>query len=157
MRSIIVYYSLEGNTEYVANIIKEGTDADILRLEVKKEYPKGGLKKFLWGGKSAVMAETPDLQPYDFNADDYDTVIFGFPVWAGTITPPIRSFVKENDLSGKHISAFACQAGSGGEKAFARLEELLNTRLENKLILNDPKSRPSTENEKAIKEFAEKL
>ncbi len=31
MRDLIVYYSLEGNTEYVVNRIKEKTGADTLR------------------------------------------------------------------------------------------------------------------------------
>lgn len=42
------------------------------------------------------MAETPELEPYEFDTDAYDRFVFGFPVWAGNITPPIRSFVKDN-------------------------------------------------------------
>ena len=98
MKTLIVYYSLEGNTEYAANKIAEVCEFDTLRLVPVKEYPASGFKKFFWGGKSAVMAETPELEPYMFDADSYDRIVFGFPVWAGNVTPPIRTFVKENDL-----------------------------------------------------------
>ena len=82
MNTLIVYYSLEGNTEYAAKKIAAETGADLLRLEPVKAYPSGKVSKFVWGGKSAVMAETPELQPYQFRPEAYDRIIFGFPVWA---------------------------------------------------------------------------
>ncbi len=38
MRDLIVYYSLERNTEYVVDRIKEKTGADTLRLVPKRAY-----------------------------------------------------------------------------------------------------------------------
>ena len=115
MKTLIVYYSLEGNTAYAADRIAYLTGADTLRINPVKEYPRDGFRKFLWGGKSALMSETPKLEAYIFDQVKYDRIIFGFPVWAGSITPPIRTFIRENDLKGKHIAAFACQSGSGAE------------------------------------------
>ena len=71
MKTLIVYYSLEGNTEYAASRIAAAAGADLLRIEPAKQYPDKGFKKFFWGGKSAVMAETPDLKPYAFEPEDY--------------------------------------------------------------------------------------
>ena len=158
MRTLIVYYSLEGNTAYAADKIASVIGADILRIEPVKNYPDKGFRKFFWGGKSAVMAETPKLQPYDFNAEDYERIVFGFPVWAGNVTPPIRTFVRENRLDGKRIAAFASQSGSGAEKAFDRLKKALGIdSLEAELVLIDPKVKPSAENDRKIKEFCAKL
>lgn len=158
MKTIIVYYSLEGNTEYAAEKIAGMIGADLLRISPKKAYPSSGFRKFIWGGKSAVMGETPELEPYSFNADAYERVIFGFPVWAGNITPPIRTFIKENDLRGKTVAAFACQSGNGAEKAFEKLRACIGTdRLEAEMILIDPKEKPSEENERKIRTFCEKM
>lgn len=158
MKSIIVYYSLEGNTDYAADKLAAELGADTLRIEPVKTYPSSGFRKFLWGGKSAVMAETPELQPYDFNADAYDRIIFGFPVWASNVAPPIRTFVKENELKGKRIAAFACQSGSGAEKAFGKLKAALRIdALEAELVLIDPKEKPSAENKQKMKAFCEGL
>ena len=158
MKTLIVYYTLEGNTHYAAKKIASLLDADMLRIKPVKTYPRKGFRKFLWGGKSAVMAETPELEPYTFDASAYDRIVFGFPVWAGNVTPPLRTFIKENDLSGKRFAAFACQSGAGAEKAFEKLKTALGIReLDAELVLIDPKAKPDPINEKKISGFCGKL
>ena len=158
MKTIIVYYSLEGNTDYAAKRIASELKADLLRLEPEKAYPDSGFKKFFWGGKSAVMAETPKLCSYAFNASEYDRIVFGFPVWASNVAPPIRTFVKENDPDGKRIAAFACESGAGAEKAFVKLKAALGIdAFEAELILIDPMTRPSEENDRKLRSFCSKL
>ena len=92
MKKAIIYYSMSGNTDYVANYIAEKTNSDLIRIEPKKEYPNKGFIKFLWGGKSAIMGETPPLEKYEFDSDLYDYLVIGTPVWASSFTPPIRTF-----------------------------------------------------------------
>ena len=160
MKTLIVYYSLEGNTAFTAEKLAEGLGAELLRLEPEKEYPSSGMKKFFWGGKSAVMGEEPPLKPYVFRGEDWDRIILGFPVWAGTVTPPMRTFVKAHggELAGKPVAAFACQSGAGGEKALKKLAVLLGREsLEAELVLNDPKTRPQPENEEKLAGFIRQL
>ena len=64
MKRVIVYYSLSGNTRFAAEQIARRLGADLLPIAPEKAYPDRGFRKFFWGGKSAVMAETPALQPY---------------------------------------------------------------------------------------------
>ena len=97
MKKLIVYYSLEGNTELIANKLADECALDVLKLVPKKAYSDRGFAKFFWGGKSAVMAEKPELEPYTVDLSQYEEIIIGFPVWAGTITPPIRTFVTDNN------------------------------------------------------------
>lgn len=160
MRTGIVFYSMNGNTAMVAGKLAKGLSADLVEIKPEKTYPDKGFKKFLWGGKSAVMTETPKLMPYAFKADNYDLIVFGFPVWAANVTPPIRSFVKENQsaLHGKKIAAFACQSGTGAEKAFRKLLECLGQeKLEASMILIDPKDRPKPENDQKVDDFIRKI
>ena len=160
MKKAIVYYSMSGNTDYVAKYISEKIEADLIKIEPKKEYPNKGLKKFFWGGKSALMGETPELEKYEFDESKYDLVIFGSPVWASRFAPPIRTFIKENEskLKNKKIAAFTCYSGSGAEKAIEKLKEFLEiNKFETELILIDPKDRKSEEKDKKIDEFCEKI
>ncbi|MBQ6519410.1 MAG: hypothetical protein IJI14_11865 [Anaerolineaceae bacterium] len=160
MKTVIVYYSMSGNCEYTARKIAGSIDADLIRIEPEKAFPDSGFKKFFWGGKSAVMGEMPKLKPYSFDAGKFERVIFGFPVWASNPTPPIRTFIHENlaALKGKRLAAFVCCSGGGADKALQKLKKQLNAEeLEAELILIDPKEKPSTENEQAIKDFCEKL
>ncbi len=160
MKTAVVYYSMSGNCESVARTVARTLGADTVRIEPEKAYPDSGFKKFFWGGKAALMSESPALKPYQFDATAYDLVIFGFPVWAGSPTPPIRSFINENAdaLKGKKFAAFACQSGSGAEKALAKLKAIPGIgSLEAELILVDPKDKPSPEKDKAIADFCAKL
>ena len=157
MKTLIVYYSMGGNTAYAAEKIANRTGADLLRLEPVKAYPDSGFRKFFWGGKSAVMAEKPKLKPYAFDADQYDTIVFGFPVWAGNITPPIRTFLHEHPMPSARYAAFACQSGSGAERAFEKLKGCLGHDLSATLILIDPKDKPDPAKDLQIDEFCDLL
>ncbi|MBQ5998891.1 MAG: hypothetical protein IJL70_05410 [Treponema sp.] len=160
MKKLIVYYSMEGNTHYIAEKMAEKLSADLLRLVPKKAYIDKGFAKFIWGGKSAVMAEKPKLMPYSVDFSLYDEIIIGFPIWASTITPPIRTFVCDNlnELKEKKISVYACQAGNGAEKAMAKLQALLGIEeFKATAVFIDPKTRPSEKNDKILSEFCNKI
>ena len=160
MKTLIVCYSLNGNSAWIAEQLAARAGADVLRIEPVKAYPEKGLGKFLHGGRSAMAGASPELRPYTFDADAYERVVFGFPVWASRFTPPIRTFIRENReaLRGKKLAAFTCQAGSGAEKALAQLKEELGiAAFEAEAVFIDPKTKPSEENERKLEEFAAKL
>jgi hypothetical protein len=51
-------------------------------------------------GKLTEIAETRR------NPLDYDLIVIAQPVWAGSPTPAIRTYLKKNDLSGKKLALF---------------------------------------------------
>ena len=158
MKAIVVYYSMDGNSKHVAEEIAAYTGADICRLEPVKDYPKGNVTKYIWGGKSAVFGEKPKLVPYDFSSEEYDIIIIGTPIWAGNCAPPINTFISENKLPQKKIALYACSSGGGSEKCFERLsKELLNTKLTGTLELIDPLTKKNEDNSRKIKEFCNKI
>lgn len=160
MKTAIVYYSMSGNCLYAAKSAARRIGADLIRIEPEKAYPDSGFRKFFWGGKSAVMGDRPALLPYDFNAEMYDRVIFCFPVWAGNVTPPIRTFISENldSLKGKKLAAIVCHSGGGAEKSLMKLKALLGTgELEAELDLVDPRDRSDSSKDKAIEDFCREL
>ena len=161
MKKLIVYYSLEGNSQYIAEKLAErlGSDSDVLRLVPKKAYLDKGFAKYFWGGKSAVMGEKPELEPYSVDFSLYDEIIIGFPVWASTFAPPVRTFVFENKekLQEKKISVYACQAGGGAEKAISKLKNFLGiSAFSATAIFIDPKTKPSEKNDNIFDEFCNK-
>lgn len=160
MGTVIVYYSMLGNSKMVAERIAEKLGADILRIEPDKAYPDKGAKKFLWGGKSAVMGEMPILKPYEFDASGYDKIIIGFPVWASRPAPPINTFLNDQKekIRGKKIAVFACQSGNGAQKAFERIKKQIGIEeFKAELILIDPKTRVDAGNDGKIDSFCEMI
>ena len=155
MKTTVVFYSMGGNTRLAAERIADSLGAALLEIRPKKAYPDSGLRKFLWGGKSAVMGETPALEPYSFDAES-ERVIFGFPVWASSVAPPLRTFIEANRaaLGGKRLAAFACQAGSGGDKALGKRRVFLGAeKLHAELILTDRRGDGPDESEGQIAAF----
>lgn len=124
MRTIIIYYSLDGNTEFVARKVAQDLNASLLKLEPEKEYPKGSVSKYVWGGKSVVFGEKPRLKPYNFQKEMYDVIILATPIWASGFTPPIRSFLTTNDLINKKIGLISCSAGGDTQKCRQQILEL---------------------------------
>ena len=158
MKTLIVYYSLEGNTQWAAERIAANLDADTLRLVPKAAYPDKGFKKFLFGGKSAVMKETPELEPYEVDMAQYERIILATPVWAGTMAPPLRAFLQKEDLTGKQLALVASSMGGSPGRTFENIKALLGvTEDVPTLSLRDPKSHPSQANEDALAAFCGKL
>lgn len=159
MKTVVVYYSMSGNTHATAQKIAAALGAELIRLDPVKEYPSKGFRKFIWGGKSAVMGEMPALQPYVFSGD-YDRVIFGSPVWASHIAPPLRTFIHENRdaLQGKRFACFLCCAGGDADKPFLKLQQLLEADgFDARLVLVDPADKHDPQNDEKIAAFCAKL
>lgn len=157
MKTAIVYYSMSGNTERVAEEAAKALNADLVRLVPQKAYPDKGFKKFLWGGKSALMGDRPALEKYDFDGG-YDLVVIGSPVWAGTFAPPLRTFLADNKekLSSSRFAAFLCLGGKNAAKAFEKIKKELPA---SDLVATEFFSDEETDEEKTnkLKDFCKKL
>jgi len=152
MKKSVVFYSLEGNTKFIAQNLAKEIGADILELKPEKEIPKIEPLKHFWGGKQVVMKETPKLKKYDINLADYDTLIIGTPVWSFNFSPPIRTFLKENKIKNKKIILFCTSEGSKG-KTFENLKKELKgnkiiAQIEFQSVLENPE-----ENIKKLEDF----
>lgn len=156
MKSIIVYYSLEGNTDYAAKLLAGELGADLLRLETKVPYPTDN-KKFFAGGKDATLGIEPELMPYTFNADDYDTVVLATPLWAWTFAPPLKTFISGNPLNGKRLAFMVTSGGGNDKKCFAKLHKALGVADVPCLSLIEPLKNKNTDDTARIKEFADKM
>lgn len=124
-RSIIIYYSLEGNTEFAALILQKKTGSDILRLKVANEPSKKGIIKFIHGGRQALSKKIFELIDFDLNPDLYDDIYLMYPVWASTYPPAIKSFLNKVQINNKRIRLIATSAGGDGNKSMDSIESLL--------------------------------
>ncbi|EPF26016.1 hypothetical protein HMPREF1221_01519 [Treponema socranskii subsp. paredis ATCC 35535] len=121
----IVYYSLDGNTDYIARRIAEKTGAKLVRLKTKRAYPRKGFKKFFIGGRDALFGAEPELKaPLPDLAPDRNIVI-GTPVWASRPAPAMNTFLRRAKIDGKHIALFACSGGGQAETCFDKMQVLL--------------------------------
>ena len=150
LKILIVYYSLTGNTKFIAEAIAESINSDILEVKPVKELNAEGGSKYFWGGYQATMKKKPKLKPFDIDPLEYDLIFIGTPVWAWTYSPPIRSFLSKYDLTGKSVALWTCSAGDG-VKAMNRFREALkDTNILGEIRFQEPKQHgPETSREKA--------
>ena len=153
MSTLVLYFSLEGNTKFVAGRIAETLHADTIALNPSKKYPDKGFQKYLWGGKGVLFGEQPELTNDPINLDAYDTIILGTPVWAGSYAPPLNTFLHQYKVEGKRIALFACHGGGGAQKCFQKLKELMpNNEWIGEIDFVDPlKHNPEEHSKKAVK------
>ncbi len=127
-KTLIVYYSLEGHTREIAEIMAKEITAETLELKPLKDISPGALK-YMTGGSQVVKKSTPKLQAYDVDFNDYDLIIIGTPVWAWTYTPAIRTFLTKERIAGKKIALFCTNRGGEGSTLEAMKKELTGNQI----------------------------
>lgn len=108
---LIVYYSYGGNTEQIVNMIQKQKDCDVLKLEPLVPYTKDYQTLVDEEESKMEQEEMVELKPYDIDISKYSKIVLGTPVWWYTMSPVMRSFLKQVDLMGKDVSAVITNGG----------------------------------------------
>ncbi len=97
MRSMVVFYSRNGNSTFVAEKVASelGADAE----EVVDLKNRRGWLGFIRAGYDATRGKETKIEKTQKSPIDYDLIVVGTPVWNSRLTPAIRTYLKENDLS----------------------------------------------------------
>lgn len=104
MKNLVVYYSLSGNTEVVAQEIAKLIEGDLKKIECIKE------PGFVWAALSAMLGMKVKIKPLDFSVEEYDNVFVGGPVWAAKSCTPINTFLDKTDFKNKNVYIFLTQS-----------------------------------------------
>lgn len=111
---LVVYYSLDGNTEFIAHTIANAVGATVLKLQPKKTLKCTGFLKYFIGGMQVIFKKKPELLPYEIKPEDFDILFIGTPVWASSFTPALNTFFSKTRLKDKIIALFCCCEGQNG-------------------------------------------
>lgn len=111
--TLILYFSMGGNTETVANYIHEEIGGDIVKLETVQTYPEDYDELVDYAREEQRDNTRPELETTIENIEQYDTIFLGYPNWWGDMPMPIYSFLDQYDLSNKTIAPFITHGGSG--------------------------------------------
>ncbi len=106
-KTVIIYYSLTGNTKSVSKTLAQSFDAKLIQI---KEVPErtivsayfSGIKRIFSNKKTEIFPVRIDLTPFNY-------VIIGTPVWAWNPTPAIKTFLEKTDFSNKKVILFTTQ------------------------------------------------
>lgn len=124
-RTILIYYSLDSHTHFIAQKIGEQLSCPTIRLVPIKDFSHNKFLKYFWAGKSAAFKEKPPLANKDIDLTLYDTLIIASPVWAENLSSPVRSFLSSYAIENKNIYLIANCSGGPCEKCFSTMKGLL--------------------------------
>ncbi|MBD3164146.1 hypothetical protein GF323_03030 [Candidatus Woesearchaeota archaeon] len=127
MKPLVVYYSRTGTTREAALGIAENLNAEI--EEIKDKKSRKGIRGWLSAGKDAATKNPADITEIKKNPKEYDLVVIGTPVWAGTMAPAIRTYLNQHKIK---KAAFFCTSGSGKEAV--TFSDMLEIALGSKLV-----------------------
>ena len=121
---LIVYLSRTGNTKAIAEIIQKNVGGSLVSIELEKPYPENYQAIVDQVEKENETGFLPTLKTKIENIEKYDVVFLGFPTWGMKLPPPMKSFLRQYDLSGKTVVPFNTNAGYGVGSSFQTVKEL---------------------------------
>ena len=124
MKTLIIYYSLDGNCALIAENLKSCLKAEVLEIKTLDTKKRKGFALYFWGGSQVLFRKKPPLKPYTIDVNAWDLIILGTPVWAGSPAPAISSFLDKTKISGKKLALYCCHGGGMGE-ALEKFKALL--------------------------------
>ena len=133
-KTLVLYFSMTGNTKRVAQKIAHRLQADTYEIQAQVPYSQADLT---WTNdtcranqeqndpksRPAFAGSLPDLS-------GYDTIIIGHPIWWGIPPRIIQTVLDKLNLTGKTIASFATSGGS----IYAQAQELLTQEVGKNLL-----------------------
>ena len=127
MKTLVAYFSATGTTEAVAKNLAEVTGATLYEIKPEVRYTAADLDWRNKTSRSSVEMQDHSSRPAIVkdleDADSYDRVFIGFPVWWYTAPTIINTFIEEYGFKGKTVIFFATSGGSSIDKANADFEK----------------------------------
>lgn len=121
---LIVYLSRTKNTKAIAEIVQKNVGGDLVELELEKPYPENYQATVDQVARESKTGFLPPLKTKIDGIEKYDVVFIGFPTWGMQLPPPMKSFLRQYDLSGKTVIPFNSHAGYGVGSGFETVKEL---------------------------------
>jgi len=140
MKTIVLYYSLQGSTRRAAEEEARKRGADL--LEIKEAAPRSVASAYLKGCYQALNHKTVPLEPEIPSLISYDNIILMAPVWAGYPAPPFNNMIEALPV-GKNVEVILLSL-SGGSRCRSKVEEQVHSQGCKLAAFIDRKSQRST-------------
>lgn len=126
MKTLVAYFSATGTTEAVAKDIAAVTGGTLYEIKPEAKYTAADLDWTVKTSRSSVEMQDRNSRPAIIkdlqDADSYDLIYIGFPVWWYTAPTIINTFIEAYGFKGKTVIFFATSGGSSIDKANAEFK-----------------------------------
>jgi len=137
MKTLVIYYSrkgenyvngairsiAKGNTEIVAEFIRDAVGADLFEVDTVKEYDASYMTCIEEAKAELNRNERPELKNYIDDISQYDNIVVAGPCWWGTYPMAIFTQLEKLDFTNKNVFPIMTHEGSGLAGAPAALKK----------------------------------
>lgn len=121
--TLVVYFSVTGNTKGVAEKIASITGADAYEIRAAQEYTDADIDYNDSESRATHEQNDPSARPEigseQISLDGYKTIYIGYPIWWGEEPRIMDTFVESYNFDGITMIPF-CTSGSSGIGVSAR-------------------------------------
>ena len=118
-----VYFSLSGNGDFLANLLKE---KGFEQIEMVKTPKKVGFFTILKYGGRAMSNKKEDIADIPLFIKEDDEVIIGSPIWNDRLSTPINTILDKIVFNKETTRFILYPAGEGTKKSFKQIESQYN-------------------------------
>lgn len=113
--TLVVYFSVTGNTKGVAEKIADITGADVYEIKAAEEYTSEDIDYNNSDSRTTHeqndSSARPEIGSDPVSLDGYTTIYIGYPIWWGEEPRIMDTFVESYDFDGITVIPF-CTSGS---------------------------------------------
>jgi flavodoxin len=113
---LVAYFSATGKTEAVAKDLAGVTGATLYEIKPEVKYTDADLDYRNRQSRSTAEMQDQNSRPAFIqdleNADAYDVVFIGFPIWWNTAPRIVNTFIEAYGFAGKTVILFATSGSS---------------------------------------------
>ena len=121
MKTLVSYFSCSGVTAEVAARLAKVANADLYEIKPAEPYTEADLDWTNKQSRSTVEMNDLSSRPAIVNdledAEQYDVIYVGFPIWWYTAPTIINTFLETYNFEGKTVIPFATSGGSSIKKS----------------------------------------
>lgn len=153
-RVLVVHFSRTGNTTTVAERLERAFDGEIEPLVDRTD--RRGLVGWVRSGLEALLHHPAEIVQPACDPADYDLVVIGSPVWASSLSSPVRAYLDHDRWRFNRVAFFVTCGGSGARKALQQMEEASGMRPVATLVVREHEI-ASGAYIRAVEEFARRV
>jgi flavodoxin len=121
-RILVVFYSRTGTTETAAHAIAAALGADAERIRDTRS--RAGLLGYFRSAFEAARGRDGEIAPMDRDPATYDLVVVGSPVWSGSLSSPVRTYLQQHRGRLRAVAFFCTEGARGAQPAFRQMAQV---------------------------------
>ena len=113
-KTLIVYYSLTGNTKAGCEVLQKELKADV--LEIRDLINRSGGWGFVRSAFGSLFGFHTKIDPEQPDMSAYQNIIIASPIWTGKLSMAIRTFIDKNRFDNKKVILYTTTNAEEKEK-----------------------------------------